>query len=227
MPLPARATEPVSLELVLALDGSNSVSDEEFQLQLEGLARAFSDPSVLEAVETRLPRGLAVALAQWSNAQHQVVSIPWRLLHDARDCRQLAADLRRVTRQVKGGTAINGALAFSRRMIQGNGYEGRRKVIDISGDGPDRHQAHTRWARDQAVAAGITVNGLVILDDSERLETFYRNYVIGGDKAFVITANDFTDYAAAMREKLLRELGVPQVAARPPPALGSVRQKTR
>jgi len=223
LPASLPAAEPVSLELVLAVDGSNSVSDEEFALQLGGLALAFLDPEVVQAVEAHMTQGLAVALVQWSNATDQAVSVPWRRLRSGADCWQLAADLRRVTRQVRGGTAISGALDFGRRMIDGNAFEGRRKAIDVSGDGPDLHQVHTRQARDRAVADGITVNGLVILDDNERLETFYRSHVIGGDRAFVMSANSFADYAAAIREKLLRELGVPRIAARPPPLRARLR----
>jgi hypothetical protein len=115
-------------------------------------------------------------------------------------------------RRRKGGTAISGALAYAQGLILENVFEGLRKIIDVSGDGPDLHLVHAQRARDEAVAAGITINGLAIINGDEKLEAFYRHHVIGGDNAFVMTANDFSDYAAAIREKLLRELAIPQLA---------------
>ena len=187
----SHAAESVDLELVLALDASNSVSDQEFGLQA---------------------RGLAVAVMQWSNAQHQATSVPWRVLRSAEDGRQLAAELVAIRRHLKGGTAISGALAYAQGLILENAFEGARKIIDVSGDGPDLHLVHVQRARDDAVDAGITINGLAIVNEDEKLEAFYRHNVIGGDNAFVMTANDFSDYAAAIREKLLRELAIPQLA---------------
>ena len=208
-----QAGQPVAVELLLALDASNSVSSEEFRLQAEGLADAFASDEVVRSVVAKAEDGVAVAVMQWSNAQHQEISIDWRLLRSEADCMRLAADLRGLQRRLKGGTAISAALDYGRRLVLENAFEGREKVIDVSGDGPDLHQAHLRRARDLAVAAGITVNGLAIVNNSPRLYAFYRHHLIGGKKAFVVTANDYGDYAAAMRSKLLRELGPPRLAA--------------
>ena len=208
----SHAAEPVDLELVLALDASNSVSDQEFALQAQGLAGAFGGDAVIQAVLEGAPGGVAVAVMQWSNAQHQVTSVPWRVLRSAEDCRQLAAELGAMKRRLKGGTAISGALAYAQGLILENAFEGVRKIIDVSGDGPDLHLVHVQRARDEAVGAGITINGLAIINEDEKLEAFYRHHVIGGNNAFVMTANDFSDYAAAIERKLLRELGVPQLA---------------
>jgi hypothetical protein len=208
----SHAAEPVDLELVLALDASNSVSDQEFALQAQGLADAFGGDAVIQAVLEGAPGGVAVAVMQWSNAQHQVTSVPWRVLRSAADGRQLAAELVVMRRRLKGGTAISGALGYAQGLILENAFEGTRKIIDVSGDGPDLHLVHVQRARDEAVDAGITINGLAIVNEDEKLEAFYRHNVIGGDNAFVMTANDFSDYAAAIREKLLRELAIPQLA---------------
>jgi hypothetical protein len=208
----SQATEPVDLELVLALDASNSVSDQEFALQAQGLADAFGGDAVIQAVLEGAPGGVAVAVMQWSNAHHQVTSVPWRVLRSAEDGRQLAAELVAMKRRLKGGTAISGALAYAQGLILENAFEGARKIIDVSGDGPDLHLVHVQRARDEAVDAGITINGMAIINEDEKLEAFYRHNVIGGDNAFVMTANNFSDYSAAIREKLLRELAIPQLA---------------
>ncbi len=208
----SQSTQPVALELILALDSSTSVSDQEFELQSQGLANAFGEDAVIKAVIDRAQASVAVAVVQWSDAQHQSVSVDWRVLRSEEDCLQLAAEFRNMKRRLRGGTAISGVLDYARELIMRNAFEGLQKIIDVSGDGPDLHFVHVKKARDRAVAAGITVNGLAIIDDDENLQAFYRNHVIGGDNAFVMTANDYSDFSAAIRQKLVRELGGPQLA---------------
>ena len=202
----------VHLELVLAIDASTSVSDEEFLLQRDGLSAAFRDERVIEAVEQTGPGGVAVAVVQWSNAHHQVLAVDWTRLGNETDCFSFAVKLSAMERQLVGGTVISGALDFARRQILENAFKGDRGVIDLSGDGPDRHALEPARARDRAVAAGITVNALAVLTGKYKLDDYLRNNVIGGPGAFVISATGYGDFAAAMRQKLIKEITSPAVA---------------
>lgn len=205
----AQETQSVAVELVLALDSSNSITDREFDLQLSGLAEAFRDAEVIAAIERAGSGkgGVALAVFHWSNAQHQSLTVPWRRLATAADCLDLAQVLLKAERRIKGGTVISAALDFAVDLIEANAFEGAKKIVDISGDGPDLHIGSIRKARDRAVVRGITVNALAIIDDRENLPRYYKGNLIGGAGAFVTTANHFGDYPAAIKRKLLRELG--------------------
>lgn len=208
----ARAQEPqaVAVQLVLALDSSNSISDEEFDLQLAGLAEAFRDEEVIAAIERAGSGdgsgGVAVAVFHWSNAQHQSLTVPWRRLVTAADCLALAEALLKARRELKGGTAISAAVDYALALIEASPFESAQKIVDISGDGPDLHIGSIRMARDRAVTQGITINALAIIDDRENLARYFKGNLIGGPGAFVTTANHFGDYPPAIKRKLLREL---------------------
>jgi hypothetical protein len=207
-----RAT--VALELVVAVDASTSISDREFDLQRDGLAGAFRDPEVCRAIERSGPDGIAVALMQWSNRDDQVLALPWTRLTGGDDCRLFSARIADMRRFLVGGTVMSGALDFARAQIQGNRFAGRRKVIDIVADGPDRHGVEPTRARDRAVSAGITVNALAIMTGQYRLDDYLRYNIAGGPDSFVMTANGFGDFSTAIRLKLIREIGGPSVAGR-------------
>ncbi len=204
----------VALELVLALDASTSISDQEFDLQRDGLSAAFRDPEVCQAIEDASPDGIAVALVQWSNRDDQALAVPWTYLSSEDDCHLFSARIAAMRRSLVGGTVMSGALDFARAQIQENRFAGRRKVIDIVADGPDRHGVEPARARDRAVAAGITVNGLAIMTGQYRLDDYLRNNIAGGPDSFVMTANGFDDFSAAIRLKLMREIGGPSMAGR-------------
>ena len=208
----------VDLELVLAVDASSSVSAEEFDLQMRGLAEAFRSPAVLRAIEAAGDLGIAVGLVQWSDDAKQSLAIGWRRLVDAASAAAYADEIEGTPRfLVGGGTAIGGALTYAIRQLQSNGFEGRRQVIDLSGDGRTNQGKRPHQIRDQAVALGITINGLAILNEDAFIDRYYRNNVIGGEGAFVMTAADYDDYAEAMLEKLVQEIaGVPIARAWPP-----------
>lgn len=203
------AQEVVDLELVLAIDASSSVDESEFVLQLEGLAAAFRNPALLAAITAVGQSGIAVSLVQWSSGGRQAVAIDWTRVWDAASAEHLAKRFSATPRLIGGGdTSLRGAINFSARQFDGNGLEGLRKVIDISGDGgavvtstanPDR-------ARDAAVARGITINGLTVLDEVPELHDYYRKHVIGGAGAFVQTAASYQDFAEAMLRKLIQEI---------------------
>ncbi len=216
---PASAQErPVDLEIVLAVDASASVSGEEFDLQVRGLIEAFRHRSVGQAIRAAGDLGLAVALIQWADYRQDALSVDWTVVRDAASARQFAKRLEGVRRSVAGSTAIGGALEFAILQLEGNGFVGRRKVIDVSGDGRNNQGSAAWLVRDLAVAQGITVNGLAILNEDPTLDRYYFTNVIGGPGAFVMTANDYAAYRLAILAKLVKEISGPPTAARPPPS---------
>ena len=213
-PAPAWATE-VALELVLAVDCSASVEQHEFALQMRGLADAFRAPEVVRVIEAAAPNGIAVTLVQWSGASMQVQAVPWRRVHDAHSAAAFADLIEAAPRQLRGGaTAIGEVLKYARRLFDGNGFNGARRVIDLSGDGSSNQGEFPTLARPRSVAAGVVINGLAILNDEAALDQYYRRQVIGGEGSFVLSARDFPDFADAIRAKLIREIGHPPTARR-------------
>ncbi len=203
----------VDLELVLGVDASASVSGVEFDLQIRGLAEAFRHPSVARAIRTT-HLGLAVALFQWADNHQQILAIDWMVVRDAPTASRFAKEVETVIRSTAGNTAIGSALEFAIGQLEGNGFDGRRKVIDVSGDGRNNHGSAAWLARDLAVAHGITVNGLAILNEDPTLDRYYVTNVVGGPGAFVMTANDYEAYRLAILTKLIHEISRP-IAARP------------
>ena len=196
----------VDLQLVLALDSSGSVNFREFELQAHGLARALRDPEVVEAVERWTPNGIAVSVVHWSGRRQQLVAVDWMAAGDRASLQSLAAGIEGMGRSLLGETAIGDMLRFAIDHFQRSPFRGTRRVVDVSGDGRSNAGVAPRPLRDAAVAAGITVNGLAILNDDLTVDLYYADHVIGGPDAFVMTARDYHDFARAMRLKLLREL---------------------
>jgi uncharacterized protein DUF1194 len=203
---PAVAQTPVPLELILAVDASGSVSDGEFNLQVKGIADAFRDPEVISAIRGAGLGGIAVALMQWSSPGHQVMAVNWQLVSDRASAEQLAQQILTTGRLILGETAIDRALRFAMAEISSNDYSGRRRVIDLSGDGATNWGSFPDKARDEAVAAGITINALAIVNEQPDLDQYFQDHVIGGLGAFVITALDYEDFARAIRSKLIEEI---------------------
>jgi len=205
----------VDLELALLVDASGSVSDEEFSLQVRGLAEAFRHRSVGQAIRAAGDLGLAVALIQWANSRQHALSVDWTVIHDEITAGDFAEKVENMSRSVAGDTAIGSVLEFAIPLFAANGFQGRRKVIDISGDGPSNQGSAAWLVRDLAVARGITVNGLAILNEVPMLDQYYFTNVIGGPGAFVMTANDYAAYRLAILAKLVKEISGPPTAARP------------
>ena len=201
---------PVSLELSLLIDVSGSVDAAEYALQQTGYVTAFQSASVQAAV-TANP--IAVTFIQWSGAAEQVQSVGFTLVNSAASANALAATIAAVTRAFNGQTAPGSAINFAAPLFAGNGYEGTRLVIDVSGDGEANEGASTSTARDNALAGGVTtLNGLPIGDVA--VATFYQDNIVGGANAFLIPANDFGDFSAAIERKLVREItNVPEPAS--------------
>lgn len=205
---PAQAQEtPVAVELVLALDASASVDKQEFALQVQGLAAAFRDPEVQRAVEDLKPLGAAIAVVQWGGPGETHVVLPFTQLNNARDAKAFGFRMALIHRFMWASvTSIATGIADSTALIDGNEYDGQRKVIDVAGDGEDNGAPDLEAARQAARASGIIVNGLPIMADSPELAEYYKQRVIIGPESFVEPARDFEDYARAIRIKLLKEL---------------------
>ena len=213
---PAHAQRLVALELVLAVDCSSSVDADEFELQMRGLARAFEHPGVLTALSQTGTKGIAVALLQWSGAGEQAVALDWHLLDSAEAAQDFADKIDKTPRFVSGGaTAIGPAIQAATHMLENNKFAGERRVIDVSGDGRTNEGGPASIRRIQANRLGITVNGLAILKDEPDLAIYYVAGVVGGPGAFLLTADDFNDFARAIRRKLYFEISGPPIALAP------------
>ncbi len=213
---PGARAEPVELELVLAVDSSFSVDREEFDLQMKGLASAFGDPRVIAAIRASGENGIAVCLVQWAGNWGQIMALDWTAVRDAESAGTFARLLQGTPRLIVGAsTSITGALKFSMRQFEPNRFEGRRMVIDVSGDGRHNQSTGPAIQRDLAVNMGITINGLAILNEDQQLDRYYRDHVIGGAGAFVMTTDSYRDFASAIVRKLVREISGPPLALLP------------
>jgi hypothetical protein len=204
---PAMAQTKVDLELVLMADGSGSIDDDEFLLQRHGYARALRDPRIIDAIRYGPLGRIALSYVEWSGPDLHVPIVPWTLIRTKADIAAFADVLLNWPRELYGGgTAVGDAILYGAQSIETNRFAGRRRVIDISGDGPDRNGLPAAMGRDQAVARGMTVNGLPILEGSLWLNDFFTDNVIGGPGAFSIPARGFKDVYVAIRKKLIREI---------------------
>ncbi|MSP51834.1 MAG: DUF1194 domain-containing protein [Alphaproteobacteria bacterium] len=208
------AARAIELELVLAVDSSTSVDFREFNLQMRGYSAAFRDPRLVEIVATH-PDGIAIALVLWSGPRQAVTAIEWTVLRDKASSNAFADRIDAMPRLVWGGsTAIAYAIEYAVRELEDNGVSARRMVIDISGDGKSNDGGLPLTQRNRAVAKGITINGLVILNEEPDIKEYYEKYVIGGADAFVEAVWTFEDFAEAILRKLVREIqGAPVSSA--------------
>jgi Protein of unknown function (DUF1194) len=204
-----------ALALVLAVDVSASVSADSYLLQHEGIARAFADPRLVEAI-TAAPGGIEVLVLEWSDPDKIAVTVDWQRINDKAGGAAFAAAVRASRRSSNGLTAIGPALLAAAAAFDRLPEPAVHRVIDLSGDGMANFGLPPAAARDQIVASGITVNGLAILSEEPWLADYYRSNVIGGSAAFVITARTFGDFADAMLRKLTQEIVSARAAAAPP-----------
>lgn len=204
----------VELELVLLADASSSIRGNEFDLQTRGYANAFRDPRVIAAIEGLGGNGIAVTYVQWSATFQQTDTVPWMHIRNGADALRFADAVTTQSRRFQGfGTATGIALQHGAAAILENRFQGRRKIIDITSDEHSNQGRHPASVRGEILAAGITVNGLIILDDEFDLEAYFRASVIGGEDAFVIAVESYADFADAILRKILREItGAPAAA---------------
>ncbi len=201
----ARAEIPVSIELVLAVDTSLSVDDEEYDLQMTGIVEAFRHPEIIDLIGQQ--NGVAVTLFQWSNFPDEHYRVPWRLLSDPASVLAFAAEVKALVRSPAHlFTGLGRAMDFGVRLITGNNFAGQRLKIDISGDGRDNVGSLMAPARLRASSQGIAINGLPVMVSTYGLDEYYRDNVIAGPGAFLETAQSYDDFARAFLRKLRREI---------------------
>jgi hypothetical protein len=229
-PAVASAADQVDLLLVLAADVSRSVDSEKFQLQREGYAAAISDPRVLDAIRSGRNGRVGVAFVEWSGIGSQRVVIDWTTVSDAESAKGFGDRLLEAPRSFADRTSISGAIEFAMGQFARAPFESARRTIDVSGDGTNNSGPDVTQVRDEAIAQGVTINGLVILSETPLawnpdhtnplggLENYYRNNVIGGPGAFVLTAQNFNSFGQAIVKKMIAE-----VAQAEPPQQALVR----
>jgi len=230
--LPANAAEPVDLELVIATDVSRSIDHQEALLQREGVAAAFRSPEVISAIESGILGKIAVAYIDYSSRPYNEVIVDWTEIRNMSTASTFVAKLLNADLTFGRRTSISDAVEQAVEMIEQNAFEGTRRVIDVSGDGPNNFGRLVNQVRDDTIKKRITINGLPIVDNErgpgspfylEDLDDYYKGCVIGGAGAFLIVAKDFKDYARAFRRKLIFEIAghspAPQWAASPLPLL--------
>jgi len=214
-----RAAE-TDLEVILAADVSRSIDDAEFELQRKGYAAALSDPRVLTAIHGRTNSAIGVCFIEWSGEEDQQVVVDWTEIRDEEDAGTAAAAILAAPRSFMGRTSISAAIDFAMTRFAAAKWQARRRIIDVSGDGTNNSGRAVTEARDQAIASGITINGLAIINDRPNLgysahtqppgglPLYYRQNVIGGPNAFLIVVRDFNSFADAMANKLAKEIDV-------------------
>ncbi len=202
----AVAGPPVDVALVLAIDSSGSVSEDRMRLQIRGYLDAVGHPGFLTAVRAGTHGRIAAAFVEWSDFARQSLAVDWTLLEDATGVAAFTQTLQAAPHGTPGWTSISGAIDYSVRLLERGGFHSGRRVIDISGDGSNNDGRPVSEARDDAVAAGITINGLPIVEVEPDLERYYRDNVVGGPDSFVIVAHDIESFAQAVLRKLLLEV---------------------
>jgi hypothetical protein len=212
----AAAQTRVDLELVLAVDVSDSMEPEEQALQRQGYVSALSHPDIVAAIRSGARGRIAVTYVEWSSPGRQHVIVPWMLIDGAEAAQAFARRLLGSPGRAMDSTSISSALAFSARLFRRNGFDGDRRAIDVSGDGPNNAGPPVAPVRDRIVRRGITINGLPIISrrggfQIPDLQSYYRDCVVGGDGGFVIAVEGPGAFAEAIRRKLMLE-----IAARDP-----------
>ncbi len=202
--VPPPAERSVSLEIVLAVDGSASITDGGLEFQLQGHAAAFKDPQLGESISTG---GIAATLVVFSGPHSLRVIVPWTVLRSAEDAKAFAHKIESAPRGIQAdSTALGSAIDDSAKLFENNGIEAPRKVIDIVSNGFSNSGADPAGARDRAERKGITINALAILDEFPWLEEYYQENVVGGPNCFVKTAMDRESFVEALRQKLIQEI---------------------
>jgi hypothetical protein len=224
MPLasaPARAQQ-VDLLLVLAADVSRSVDHQKFDLQRQGYAAAVSNPQVIDAIRSGVNGKIGLNFLEWSGVGAQKVVIDWTIIDGPETARRFGDQLVEAPRSFADRTSISGGIEFAMDQLKRAPFQSARRTIDVSGDGTNNAGRDVRLARDEAVAQGITINGLVILSQSQvpwnpehtnppgGLDNYYRENVVGGPGAFVVAADGFESFGKAIIKKMIAEIAMLQ-----------------
>jgi hypothetical protein len=208
------AAPSVDVELVLAVDVSYSMDMDELAIQREGYAQAIISKEFLQALKTGPNGKIAVTYFEWAASSDQKIIIPWRVIDGPETADAVANEIMKTPIRRASRTSISGAIYFAMPLFEENPYRGLRRVIDVSGDGPNNNGAPVTGARDAALEKGITINGLPIMVkepsystmDIDNLDFYYEDCVIGGPGSFVVTIKDRDKFKEAIRTKLLLEV---------------------
>jgi hypothetical protein len=231
--VPTRAGDiPVDLELVLTVDVSGSIDWEEAALQRRGYVDGLSSDEVIAAIRSGPHGRIALAYVEWAGAYLQRTIIDWMVIDGADSAKAFAARLSEAPIETGPWTSISSAIRYVVPMFAGNGYEGTRRVMDISGDGPNNAGPPIEDARRLAIESGITINGLPIVNERpgpggmrniRELDKYYGECVIGGPGAFMIVARSFADFGRAIKRKLVFEIAgrIPDESPRIVPVQGT------
>lgn len=215
---PSHAAESVDVALVLLSDVSRSVDDSEFRLEKQGYAAALQDKRVLDAIAGGPAGAIAVAYVEFAGAEEVSTVLDWRIVRTAADARALAEDLGKAPRSAWGRTSISAGIDHSASLLSEISAEPARRVIDVAGDGTNNGGRDVQAARDDALAKGITINGLAIINDNPAnlayahvqppggLPAWYQANVTGGPGSFVLEVHSFQAFRDAMVRKLLSEI---------------------
>jgi hypothetical protein len=193
--------------LALMVDASGSVNQTRFELQRRGYADAFRNRQVLNAIRGGANGSIAVIMVQWTGPQMQALAVPWTLIKDEASANAFADAIEAAPRQLfGGGTSISGAIDHAMLLLPAAPYRGLKRVIDISGDGSNNRGRDVREARDEAVRAGVIINGLPIVSLEYDLDKYFFNNVIGGPGAFIVPADSYENFSQAIVRKLILEI---------------------
>ena len=204
---PAAAQTNIDLQLALMVDASGSVNQYRFQLQKRGYVDALRNPKILSAILGGRSQSIAISMVQWTGPFLHAPVLPWTLLKDEAAVKSAAAIIEQTPRALYGGgTSISGAIDYAMRMFTQSPFKSERQVMDISGDGSNNSGRSVVRARDEAAAKDVTINGLPILAFEPDLDTYFRDYVIGGPGAFMIVAKDFESFGEAILRKMIIEI---------------------
>ncbi len=230
----ARAAEEVDLLLVLSSDVSRSIDAPKFKLQRDGYAAAIMNPRVIQAIRSGAVGKIAVSFVEWSGVGAQKVVIDWTIIHDEASAKDFSAQVIEAPRAFADRTSISGGIDFAMAQLARAPFRANRHTIDMSGDGTNNAGRDVTDARDEALAQGVTINGLVILSERPMswnadhtnppggLDNYYRNNVTGGPGSFVMVAENFESFGQAILNKLIAE-----IASRPLPRHAALRASGR
>ncbi len=213
----------VDVELVLAVDASRSMSANELEIQRRGYAEALSSPDVVDAITRGINSQVAIMYFEWSGRHSQRIVVDWTLIRNLPDAKAFAEKLTAKLFAGKRLTSISKALEFSAKQFDTNGYRGLRRIIDISGDGPNNDGPPVLEARNQLIDQGIVINGLPLMTregkgapwDIRDMDLYYLNCVVGGPGAFVVPVYEWDYFPLAVRRKLVLELAMPNMPVPP------------
>jgi len=214
LPIGVLAAEAVDLLLVLAVDVSRSVDEDEWKLQRDGYVNALTNPRVVDAIMSGPNQRIAVSYVEWAGETYQRALVDWRIVGNRNEAEGFVAALAEFPYTPASWTSISGGIDYSVKLLQRAPFTAPRRVIDVSGDGRNNHGRAAWLARDDAVKQGIVINGLPIMNDranfgrpAERdLDLYYEREVIGGPGAFIVAATDFNSFGQAILAKLIKKI---------------------